>query len=87
MTAITKRITRQHKSGNSYSVRLPMDMAWPDPNQELEIEAVGDTRVLRPKRPSFAEMFRRMDALGPCQLGEEALLRGLGRPDPWHVDD
>ena len=81
MTTATRRTTRQHRSGNSFSVRLPREMAWPDPNQELEIEAIGDTRVLRPKRPTFDEMLDNLRVLGPSELGEDALVRGTGRTD------
>lgn len=85
-----KRTTRQHKSGNSYSVRLPRDMAYPDPDQELEIEMVGDTRVLRPKRITMAEMFAKLDALraqGAMGPSDTALIRGYGRPMPGEIDD
>lgn len=85
-----KRTTRQHRSGNSFSVRLPGETAYPDPHQELEVEVVGNTRVLRPKVPeriSVSEMFRRLEALGPSTLGPEALIRGYGRPLPGLLDD
>lgn len=73
-----RRTTRQHQSGNSFSVRIPRDMAYPDPNQELEIEAVGDTRVLRPKAASIDEMIRKLDAAyaaGATGLSDDALVR------------
>ncbi|MBV8971456.1 MAG: hypothetical protein JO290_04110 [Sphingomonadaceae bacterium] len=75
MTAPLRRTTRQHRSGNSFSVRIPRDMAFPQPDQELEIEAVGETLVLRPKRRSFEQLFRELDALGPSQITDDAFIR------------
>ncbi len=85
MTAL-RRTTRQHRSGNSFSVRIPRDLAYADPDQELEIEAVGETRILRPKRQSIETMLQRFDeayADGATGLSDAALVRGDGRPDPW----
>lgn len=75
MTAPLRRTTRQHRSGNSFSVRIPRDLAYPDPNQELEIEMRGDERVLRPKRISVDEMLSRLDELGPSRITDDALVR------------
>lgn len=41
-------LTRIFKSGNSLAVRIPKDLAFLDPNQDIEIERVGNTLVLRP---------------------------------------
>lgn len=41
-------LTRIFKSGNSLAVRIPKELAFPDAGQEVEIERVGDTLVLRP---------------------------------------
>lgn len=76
-----RRTTRQHRSGNSFSVRLPRDLAYPNPDQELEVEAVGDERILRPKqhdRISVEELFARIVAAyaaGATGLSENALVR------------
>lgn len=73
-----RRTTRQHRSGNSFSVRIPRDLAFPIPDQQLEIEAVGETLVLRPARPSVDEFFRLLDAAyaaGATGLGDDALIR------------
>lgn len=75
MSAPLRRTTRQHRSGNSFSVRIPRDLAFAAPNQELEIEAVGETLVLRPMRRSLDDMFRELDALGPSQITDDALVR------------
>lgn len=85
-----KRTTKQHRSGNSFSVRIPREMAYADPNQELEIEMVGNERVLRPKRISVNEMFARLDELraaGARGPSDAALIRGYGRPGPGEIDD
>lgn len=90
-----KRTTRQHRSGNSFSVRLPRDMAYPDPDQELEIEARGDERVIRPRvkpqrpdwpKPSISveEMFARLDARGPSSITDDALIRAEMPDRDWH---
>ena len=40
--------TRVFKSGNSLAVRIPKELAIVEASQEIEIEKVGDTLVLRP---------------------------------------
>lgn len=39
--------TRIFKSGNSLAVRIPKELAFLDPADEVEIERVGSTLVLR----------------------------------------
>lgn len=41
-------LTRVFKSGNSLAVRIPKELAIVDASQEVEIERVGDTLVVRP---------------------------------------
>lgn len=41
-------LTRVFKSGNSLAVRIPKEFAIVDAAQEVEIERVGNTLVLRP---------------------------------------
>jgi len=41
-------LTRVFKSGNSLAVRIPKELAFIQPAQEVEIERVGNTLVLRP---------------------------------------
>ena len=54
-------LTRAFKSGNSLAVRIPKELALMQPNQDVEIERVGDTLVLRPvqkrKLTGIAEAF------------------------------
>ena len=40
--------TRIFKSGNSLAVRIPRELAFIDAGQDIEIERVGNTLVLRP---------------------------------------
>ena len=42
------QLTRIFKSGNSLAVRIPKELAFLDPSQDVEIERVGNTLVLRP---------------------------------------
>ena len=41
-------LTRVFKSGNSLAVRIPKELAFVDGAQEVEVERVGNTLVLRP---------------------------------------
>jgi len=41
-------LTRVFKSGNSLAVRIPKELAIVEAAQEIEIEKVGNTLVLRP---------------------------------------
>ena len=54
-------LTRAFKSGNSLAVRIPKELAIIEPSQDIEIERIGDTLVLRPvvkrKLTGLAEAF------------------------------
>ena len=41
-------LTRVFKSGNSLAVRIPKELAFIEPAQDVEIERIGNTLVLRP---------------------------------------
>ena len=41
-------LTRVFKSGNSLAVRIPKELSIVDSAQEVEIERIGDTLVVRP---------------------------------------
>ena len=41
-------LTRVFKSGNSLAVRIPKELAIAEPSQDVEIERVGNTLVIRP---------------------------------------
>jgi antitoxin VapB len=56
-------ITRAFKSGNSQAVRIPAELAYADPGQELVISRVGDVITIFPKRGSLKDavaMLREM---------------------------
>lgn len=40
-------LTRVFKSGNSLAVRIPKELGFVDAAQELEVERIGNTLVLR----------------------------------------
>lgn len=42
--------SRLFRSGNSQALRIPKELAFPADMQEVEIERVGDTLVVRPVR-------------------------------------
>lgn len=49
--------TRIFKSGNSLAVRIPKELSIAGVSEEVEIERVGNTLVLRPaQRPSLADL-------------------------------
>lgn len=54
-------LTRVFKSGNSLAVRIPKKFAIVEADQDVEIEKIGDTLVLRPvfkrKLTGLAEAF------------------------------
>lgn len=41
-------LTRIFKSGNSLAVRIPKELAIAEASQEVEIERIGNTLVVRP---------------------------------------
>jgi antitoxin VapB len=54
-------LTRVFKSGNSLAVRIPKELAIVEASQDVEIERIGNTLVLRPvvkrKLTGLAEAF------------------------------
>ena len=54
-------LTPVFKSGNSLAVRIPKELAIVEASQDVEIEKIGDTLVLRPvvkrKLTGLAEAF------------------------------
>ena len=50
-------LTRVFKSGNSLAVRIPKELAFPADVQEVTIERIGNTLVLRPvERQTLADL-------------------------------
>jgi antitoxin VapB len=64
-------LTRIFKSGNSLAVRIPKELAFSDAAQEVEIERVGDTLVIRPvARRSLAGLMEKFAAFSPDFMSE-----------------
>lgn len=51
-------LTRMFKSGNSFAVRIPKELAAVETAQDVEIERSGDALIIRPaKRRSLAGLM------------------------------
>jgi antitoxin VapB len=48
-------LTRAFKSGNSQAVRIPAELAYADPGQELQITRMGDVITIFPARRSLKD--------------------------------
>jgi antitoxin VapB len=57
--------TRLFKSGNSLAVRIPKGLHFDAPAEEVEIERVGDTLVVRPVGPRLTNVLKRFAAFSP----------------------
>lgn len=89
-------LTRVFKSGNSLAVRIPKELANAFTSQDVDIEKVGDTLVLRPvvkrKLTGLAEAFA---AFPPGFMAEgrefheqkERDWRGFGESTALHQDN
>jgi antitoxin VapB len=58
--------TRAFKSGNSQAIRIPADLAYADPDMDLEITRLGDVITIFPARNSLRDavaILRRMPKL------------------------
>ena len=57
MKGMTTAHTKVFKSNQSQAVRLPKPVAFPDDIQEVEIVAIGTTRVITPAGKSWDTWF------------------------------
>lgn len=57
--------TRLFKSGNSLAVRIPKELYFDAPAQEVEIERVGDSLVVRPVGPPLTNVLKKFAAFSP----------------------
>lgn len=55
--------TRPFKSGNSQAVRIPADIAFADPEIELEITRTGDVITIYPARPGLKTAVEALRAM------------------------
>lgn len=81
-------LTRVFKSGNSLAVRIPKELAIVEAGQEIEIEQVGNTLVVRPaKKETLADLAEIFAMFTPDFMAEgrefheqkERDWRGFGR--------
>jgi antitoxin VapB len=56
--------TKVFRNGNSQAVRIPADLAYNQPDVDLEIERVGDELRIRPLRPSLGGVLNRFARFG-----------------------
>ncbi|HEX5393670.1 MAG TPA: type II toxin-antitoxin system VapB family antitoxin [Rhodocyclaceae bacterium] len=64
-------LTRVFKSGNSLAVRIPKELAFPDGTQDVEIERVGNTLVVKPvERRSLKGVMDAFAAFPPGFMSE-----------------
>jgi len=49
--------TRAFKSGNSQAVRIPAELAYADPDIDLEITRLGDVITIYPARNSLGDVI------------------------------
>jgi antitoxin VapB len=64
-------LTRVFKSGNSLAVRIPKELGFSEPNQDVEIELQGNALVIRPvKKRSLAGLMDKFAAFPPGFMAE-----------------
>lgn len=57
--------TRVFKSGNSLAVRIPKELHFELPADDVEIERVGNTLVVRPVGAPLANVLAKFAAFSP----------------------
>jgi antitoxin VapB len=62
--------TKVFRNGNSQAVRIPADLAFNQPDLDLEIERVGDELRIRPLRPSLGGVLNRFARFGSDFMAE-----------------
>lgn len=64
-------LTRVFQSGNSIAVRIPKELAFVEPSQDVEIERVGNTLVIRPvERHTLAGLAEVFASFSPEFMAE-----------------
>ncbi len=65
-------LTRVFKSGNSLAVRIPKELDFSEPNQDVEIERQGNALVIRPvEKRSLAGLMDKFAAFPSNFMAEE----------------
>ena len=57
--------TRLFKSGNSLAVRIPKELHFDAPAEDLEIERQGDSLVIRPVGRPLTGVLKKFKAFSP----------------------
>ncbi len=57
--------TRLFKSGNSLAVRIPKELHFDAPAEDVEIERVGNTLVVRPVGAPLTNVLKKFAAFSP----------------------
>lgn len=64
-------LTRVFKSGNSLAVRIPKELAFVESAQEVEIERVGNSLVIKPvERNTLADLGEILALFSPHFMAE-----------------
>jgi antitoxin VapB len=64
-------LTRVFKSGNSLAIRIPKELAIAEASQEVEIERVGNTLVVRPvEKKTLADLMDIFAMFSPDFMAE-----------------
>ncbi len=64
-------LTRVFKSGNSLAIRIPKELTIAEASQEVEIERVGNTLVVRPvEKRTLADLMEAFAAFPPSFMAE-----------------
>lgn len=68
--------SRLFKSGNSLAVRIPTNLLFDAPVDEVDIDRVGDTLIVRPVGPPLTNVLEKFAAFSPD------FMRGGRGPNP-----
>lgn len=64
-------LTRVFKSGNSLAMRIPKELGFVDAAQDVEVERVGNTLVVRPvERETLADLGEIIAMFSPHFMAE-----------------
>lgn len=77
-------LTRVFKSGNSLAIRIPKELGFSEPNQDVEIERQGNALVIRPiEKRSLAGLMDKFAAFPPDFMAGERELQEEKERQGW----
>ena len=85
-------LTRVFKSGNSLAVRIPKELGFVDGAQDVEVERVGNTLVLRPLvQQNIGDLTPILSMFSPNFMSggrefHEQRERDWSGTSPWNVE-